>query len=109
MGKFYQDYDSEHTALDVPFGCSIRVPNSLKRRLNLRDLNHTEHICLELEPRIRKYNISSETQLKFVIPVRQENIYPPNYQNFSRINFQNISIYYLGEDDDGYVKLNLCL
>ncbi|GBM70546.1 Transposable element Tc1 transposase [Araneus ventricosus] len=63
---FYQNNDPKHTALNVHLWCLYNCPQNLKTPSQLPDLNPIEHICRELEVRVRKHDSKTKSELKTV-------------------------------------------
>ncbi|GBM80272.1 Transposable element Tcb1 transposase [Araneus ventricosus] len=71
---FYQDSDPKHTALNVHLWCLHNCQQNLKTPSQSPDLNPIEHICRELEVRVRKHDIKTKSKLKTVMMEEWMNI-----------------------------------
>ncbi|GBN07284.1 hypothetical protein AVEN_58117-1 [Araneus ventricosus] len=71
---FYQDNDPKHTALNVCLWCVYNSPQNSKTPPKSPDLNPIEHICREMEVRVRKHDIKTKSELKTVMIAEWLNI-----------------------------------
>ncbi|GBM90681.1 Transposable element Tc1 transposase [Araneus ventricosus] len=71
---FYQDNNPKHKALNVRLWCLYNCPQNFKTPPQSPDLNSIEHICRELEVRVRKHDIKTKSELKRVMMAEWMNI-----------------------------------